>query len=136
MKVWVLTGDKRCRSVHYKLIECNLHIHLYVQVYTNVVCLFATILYRYMTLYIWLFAWCCIGGACWCMLLFYHYASACVFLVQETAINIGFSSRLLNENMDLIKINASSLVRTVHTLPNNVSCVHMYMHMGVCACQP
>ncbi|CAI8035915.1 Phospholipid-transporting ATPase ID [Geodia barretti] len=31
---------------------------------------------------------------------------------QETAINVGFSSRLVSENMDLIKINASSLEET------------------------
>ena len=38
---------------------------------------------------------------------YYYYV-----IVQETAINIGFSSRLINENMDLIRIKASSLVRT------------------------
>ena len=32
---------------------------------------------------------------------------------QETAINVGFSSRLINGNMDLIKINTSSLVSEV-----------------------
>ena len=37
--------------------------------------------------------------------------------IQETAINVGFSSRLINDKMDLIKINASSLVH----------CIYMYV---------
>ena len=46
--------------------------------------------------------------------------------MQETAINIGFSSRLINENMDLIKINASSPVCVVHDT--------VLSHIPVCIC--
>ena len=114
MKVWVLTGDKQVSTQHeynttYKtcvFVGC-LQIHLYPA------------LMVYGMSHVFFF---CMDVQCNIMAVSNHglyLQCTCthrVCLVQETAVNIGFSSRLLSENMDIIKISASSLVRTVHTL--------------------
>ena len=50
------------------------------------------------------------------MVLLFQEPLALCFL-QETAINIGYSSCLIDQDMDIIVINATSMVRIMYTWP-------------------